>query len=187
MPHSASASSRTCGNAPRSLLPDGSFVDGPPKCAQFGAVSCTSRVVPSSDTRRRPRQNAPAMPGPASGPAAFSNSSRSGAGPSRARALLSASSDGTATVTPRSAQASVPAILRITRPAPMSMNSASPSTKYSVSHAGSIRLRCSRAPAASTASSTASRGNALASTPTEIRSSSPPSSRSARCPALATR
>jgi hypothetical protein len=56
----------------------------------------------------------------------------------------------------------------------MSMNSASPSTKYTVSHAGSIRFRRSRAPAASTAASTASRGNALASTPTEMRSPSTP-------------
>jgi len=162
------------------------LVDGPPNRCQFASVSWQSKVVPSSDTSRSPRQNAPAVPGSASGPAAFSNSSRKGAGPSRARALLSASSDGTATITPRSAQASTPAILRITRAAPMSMNKASASVKYSVSHAGSILLRCSRAPAASMTSSTASRGNALASTPTEIRSSSPPSAAPARCPALAT-
>jgi len=149
-------------------------VDGPPNCCQFAPVSCTSSVVPSSDTSRRPRQNAPGVPGPASTPAAFSNSSRNGAGPSRVRALDSASSDGTTTVTPRSAQASTPASLRITRPAPISMNSASARVKYTVSHAGSSRLRCSRAPAASTASSTAWRGNAFASSPTEIRSPSLP-------------
>src|SRR5512135_3020366 len=186
VPHSASASSRTCGNAPRSLRPSAPLVDGPPNRSQFAPVSWQSSVVPSSDTSRSPRQNAPAMPGRASSPAAFSNSSRSGAGPSRARALDNASSDGTATVTPRSAQASTPAIFRITRPAPISMNKARAREKYTVSHAGSSRLRRSRAPAASTASSTAPRGNAPASTPTEILSPSPPSSRSTRCPALAT-
>ncbi len=187
VPHSARASSRACGNAPRSRLPEASLVDGPPKCSQFAPVSCTSTVVPSSDTRCRPRQNAPGVPGPATSPAVPSNSSRSGPAPSRERALDSASSDGTLTVIPWAAQASVPASLRITRPAPMSMNSASASTKYTVSHAGSIRFRCSRAPAAPMASSTAWRGNALASTPTEIRSSSLPSSRSTCCPALAMR
>ena len=48
-------------------------------------------------------------------PATFSKSSRIGSAPSRARALDSASSDGTATATPRSAHASTPASLRITR------------------------------------------------------------------------
>ena len=143
--------------------------------------------MPSSDTSRSPRHHAPSAPGGATNPATFSNSSRSGPGPSRARALDSASSDGTGTATPRSAQASTPASFRITRAAPRSMNSASPSTKYNVSHAGSILLRCSRAPAASITSSTSSRGNAFASTPTEIRSSSPPSPSRACCPALATR
>ena len=140
--------------------------------------------MPSSDTSRSPRHHAPAAPGGAVNPATFSNSSRSGSAPSRARAFDSASSDGTATATPRSAHASTPASLRITRAAPRSMNNASANVKYNVSHAGSTRRRRSRAPAASITSSTSSRGNALASTPTEILSSRPPSSSRACCPAL---
>jgi hypothetical protein len=107
-------------------------------------------------------------------PATLSNSNRSGSGPSRDRALLTASSDGTVTVAPRPAQATTPASLRITRTAPRSMNSASASVKYNVSHAGSTRRRCSHAPAASITASTSSRGNVFASTPTETRSSRPP-------------
>ena len=101
---------------------------GPPKRAQFAAVSCTSSVVPSTLSTRRPRQNPPGVPAVASGPATASNNSRNGAGPNRARARDSASSDGTATVTPRAAHANVPASLRITRPPPMSMNNANAST-----------------------------------------------------------
>jgi hypothetical protein len=84
------ASSRACGNAPLSRFPEASLVEGPPKCSQLASVSCTSSVEPSSDTRCRPRQNAPAVAGSATSPAAFSNSSRSGPAPSRERALLSA-------------------------------------------------------------------------------------------------
>ena len=142
--------------------------------------------MPSSDTSRSPRHHAPGAPAGATNPATRQNSSRSGSAPSRDRALDSASSDGTATATPRSAQASTPASLRITLAAPRSMNNASASVKYSVSHAGIIRLRCSRFPAASMTSSTSSRGNARARTPTEIRSSRPPSASPACCPALAT-
>src|SRR5665647_1009332 len=47
---------------------------------------------------------------------------------SRARARLSASSDGNTTAGPRAAHDSVPASLRITRPPPMSMNNANAST-----------------------------------------------------------
>jgi hypothetical protein len=122
-------------------------VDGPPNRAQFASQSWASTVVPSSDTSRSPRQNAPGVPGTATAPATFANSSRSGSAPSLARAFDSASSDGTATMMPRSAQATTPASLRITRSAPRSMNNASASVKYNVSHAGSTRLRCSRAPA----------------------------------------
>ena len=74
--------------------------------------------MPSSDTSRSPRQNAPGVPGAATNPATRENSSRSGSAPSRDRALLSASSDGTATASPRSAQLTTPASLRITRAAP---------------------------------------------------------------------
>jgi len=126
--HSASATTRSCGNAPRSRRPWASFVLGPPKRSQFASVSCASSVVPSRLTTRRPRQNAPGVAGPANGPATFSNNSRSGSAPNRARAFDNASSDGILTATPRAAHASVPASLRITRPPPMSMNSASAST-----------------------------------------------------------
>jgi hypothetical protein len=83
------------------------LVDGPPNRFQFASVSRTPSVVPSSDTSRRPRQNAPGVPGPSTR-AGFSNSSRKGAGPGRARALESAPSDGTTTPTPRPAQPSTP-------------------------------------------------------------------------------
>ena len=77
---------------------------------------------------RRPRQKPPGVSGDASGPATDSNNNRIGTGPSRARARLSASSEGSATVTPRAAHDIVPASLRITRPPPMSMNNANAST-----------------------------------------------------------
>ena len=69
------------------------------------------------------------------------------------------------------------ASLAITCPYPQfrPRNSHSASTKYTISRAGSSRRRCSRVPVTSTTSSTSSGGNALVSTPIEIRSGSHPS------------
>ena len=69
------------------------------------------------------------------------------------------------------------ASLAITCPYPQfrPRNSHSASTKYTISRAGSSRRRCSRVPVTSMTSSTSSGGNALVSTPTEIRSGSQPS------------
>src|ERR1035437_9530111 len=50
------------------------------------------------------------------------------------------------------------------------------------SHDGSIRVRCSRAPAASTTGSTVARGNTRANSPNEIRSARASSSLSTFCP-----
>lgn len=68
VPHSASATNRTCGNAPRSRLPSAVLVDGPPNRYQFPSSSWTSSVVPSSDTSPSPRHHAPAAPGGATNP-----------------------------------------------------------------------------------------------------------------------
>jgi len=61
VPHSASTTSRSCGNAPRSLSPSTLLVLGPPNWSQFAAVSWTSNVVPST---RRERERGPMSIGP---------------------------------------------------------------------------------------------------------------------------
>ena len=78
---------------------------------------------------------------------------------------------------PRRWQYRPSASLAITCPYPQfrPRNSHRASTKYTISRAGSSRLRCSRVPVASMTSSTSSGGNALVRTPAEIRSGSHPS------------
>src|SRR5215212_833253 len=84
VPHSTSPTSRTCGNAPWPRPPVGR-----PNAATLAGVSATSRVEPSSAISRHPRYHAPGVAWLANGRATCTNSSRSGAGPSRvlARAL----------------------------------------------------------------------------------------------------
>ena len=81
---------------------------------------------------------------------------------------------------PRRWQYSPSVSLAITCPYPQfrPRNSHNASTKYTISRAGNSRRRCSRVPVTSMTSSTSSGGNALVSTPTEIRSGSQPSGES---------
>src|SRR4029453_3251142 len=81
VPHSTSPTSRTCGNAPWPRPPPGR-----PNAATLAGVSATSSVVPSNATSRQSRYHAPLVAWVASGRATSTNSSRSGAGPSRALA-----------------------------------------------------------------------------------------------------
>jgi hypothetical protein len=78
VPHSAAATTRACGNGPGPAP-----FDGPPSTVRLPGLSGASSTNPSTATFRRPRHHAPAIPSPASGPAACSNSSRSASLPSR--------------------------------------------------------------------------------------------------------
>ena len=80
VPDSAAASHRTCGNAPSRA-----WLDGPPKCSSFAALSGTSDVDPSMDTTRSPQQDTPGASSSPIGPATCSNRNRTGAGPSLPR------------------------------------------------------------------------------------------------------
>ena len=77
VPDSAAATHRTCGNAPSR-----DWFDGRPKCSAFSALSGTSVVVPSMDATRSPQQNTRDAPSAPVGPAACSNSIRTGSAPS---------------------------------------------------------------------------------------------------------
>jgi hypothetical protein len=78
-PHSVNSIARTCGSTPP---------EGIPNAATFSGVSGTSNTVPSTaSTRHRPARNAPGVCVSATGTATCSNTSRTGAAPSRARAL----------------------------------------------------------------------------------------------------
>jgi hypothetical protein len=81
VPHSASPSTRTCGNADPPRL-----AGGRPNAAAFPGVSATSKVVPSKLSSRQPRYHAPWVAGVANGRTAAANSARSGWAPSRLRA-----------------------------------------------------------------------------------------------------
>jgi hypothetical protein len=61
---------------------------GPPNAPRLSAVSGTSSVNPSTAATRIPRQNAPARPGGATGPASRRNSASSTGAPSRCRARV---------------------------------------------------------------------------------------------------
>jgi hypothetical protein len=147
VPHSISASSRSCGPPPA----------GPPNSPAFSAVPGTSIPVPSQATTRSPNANTPAAPAAATGPRSRSNSSSNGFEPSRRRALHSADRDGTGSP----ARCRTPCVSdRITDRYPggpmlsAPLNKHRPSTKYTTTRAGSSRTRFSRHPARSTASST---------------------------------
>ena len=82
VPHSASATTRTCRHAVRSPR----RVAGRPNRASFSSLSGTSNVVPSTATRRQRPYQAPSVDSVAAGLALCSNSALSGSGPSSARA-----------------------------------------------------------------------------------------------------
>ena len=65
---------------------DGSGQPARPSQARFAAVSGASSLTPSMAISRRCPSHAPGAPGAASGAATFSNSSLTGASPSRSRA-----------------------------------------------------------------------------------------------------
>src|SRR5674476_315475 len=88
-PHSANATTRTCGNAPAPRPPPGR-----PNAAAFTAVSGTSTVNPSKATSRRPATCAQPSSRPANGPATRSYRSAITCHPSRERALEIAAGDG---------------------------------------------------------------------------------------------
>src|SRR5450756_1749933 len=88
-PHSANATTRTCGNAPAPRPPPGR-----PNAAAFAAVSGTSTVNPSKATSRRPATCAQPSSRPANGPATRSKRSAITCHPSRERALEIAAGDG---------------------------------------------------------------------------------------------
>ena len=82
VPHSASATTRACGNAACSPL----LTPGRPKAAAFTGVSAISRHVPSTATNRRPASHTPGACAPPIGLATRSNNAANGAEPSRTRA-----------------------------------------------------------------------------------------------------
>ena len=90
VPHSANATTRTCGNADCSPL----LTPGRPNVAAFSALSTTSNVVPSIATSRRPANHAPGVASDATGAATRRNNASTGSGPSRARAWKIADFDG---------------------------------------------------------------------------------------------
>ena len=91
VPHSASATSRACGNADCSPL----LTPGRPNHDAFSTLSATSTVVPSIATNRRPANQRTRHRGTdPSGVATRRNSASTGSGPSRARAWKIADFDG---------------------------------------------------------------------------------------------
>ena len=191
VPDSAAATHRTCGNAPSR-----DWFDGRPKNATFLPLSGTSVVDPSIDTTRSPQQKTPGAPSAPVGPATCSNSIRTGSGPSlprprdseemfgcRHRRPCPASTQPPGSSTPASRSAPrrwwyrLSASLAITCPYPQfrPRNSHGPARNTPSAGPAAAGRRCSRVPVTSMTSSTSSGGNALVSTPTEIRSGSQPS------------
>jgi hypothetical protein len=194
VPDSAAATHRACGNAPSR-----DWLEGRPKNAAFFGLSGTSVTDPSMETTRSPQQNTPGAPSAPVGPATCSNNIRTGSAPSLPRPRDSEEMFGShhwrpppastrppgarrpaSRSAPRRWQYSPSVSLAITCPYPQfrPRNSHNASTKYTISRAGNSRRRCSRVPVTSMTSSTSSGGNALVSTPTEIRSGSQPSGES---------
>jgi hypothetical protein len=193
VPDSAAATHRACGNAPSR-----DWSEGRPKNAAFLSLSGTSVTDPSIETTRSPQHNTPgARPPPSARHVLEQHPHRTGtqlaapAGqrgdvrqPPLAAAPASTRPPGArrpaSKSAPRRWQYSPSASLAITCPYPQfrPRNSHNASTKYTISRAGNSRRRCSRVPVTSMTSSTSSGGNALVSTPTEIRSGSQPSGES---------
>jgi hypothetical protein len=76
---------------------------GPPNAARFTCVSGTSSVNPSTAATRIPRQNAPARPSGATGPASRRNTASITPAPSRCRARVKEDLAGIASSIPSSA------------------------------------------------------------------------------------
>ncbi len=158
VPHSVSATSRSCGPPP--------WVT--PNSRALAGVSAASSPVPSQATSRSPNANAPGVPGAASGPRHKPNSSSKGRCPSRCRALVSAELVGS-TTPGRSRSPLVSHRITDRYPGgPMlsaPLNRHNPSTKYITVRAGSRRRRFSRHPASSITRSTSSGPISPVSTP----------------------
>lgn len=117
MPHPARAGSRTCGQGPCRAS-----VTGRVYAAEFAALSGTLNVVPSSEVRRRFRQNTPGVAGVPCAPRTRPDSTRSAPAPSRERALVSDPVDAGRRFSPRlSGQCSTSS--RSTPPYPTEVNS----------------------------------------------------------------
>ena len=167
VPHSANATSRTCGNADRSPL----AVPGRPKNSSFTALSATSNVVPSIATIRRPARNDPGVSAVANGCATRSNNALTGSNPNRSRAWKIADFDGNFTgSTPGSDHANPSVNNPNTSSYEPSECNAIPIAKYAIVRAGNDRCRCSVRPASAITSSTTSAGNTRVSNPTDTRS-----------------
>ena len=76
---------------------------GPPNAARFTGVSGTSSTNPSTAATRIPRQNAPARPAGATGPASRRNTASITPAPSRCRARVNEDLFGIASSIPSSA------------------------------------------------------------------------------------
>jgi hypothetical protein len=174
-------------------------LEGRPKNAAFFGLSGTSVTDPSMETTRSPQQNTPRRPVRPGRPRHVieQHPHRIGtqlAAPAGQRGDVRQPPLAAAPrihppsrrqapgqqVRPRRWQYSPSVSLAITCPHPQfrPRNSHNASTKYTISRAGNSRRRCSRVPVTSMTSSTSSCGNALVSTPTEIRSGSQPSGES---------
>ena len=194
VPDCAAATHRACGNAPSR-----DWLKGPPKNAAFLSLSGTSVTDPSMKTTRSPQQNTPGAPSAPAGPATCPDNIRTGPAPSLPRPRDSEEMSGSHHWRPPPASTRPPAARRpASRPAPRRWqhrppvslaipcpypqfrprNSHNASAKHTTSQAWNSRRRRSRVPATSMTSSTSSGGNALVSTPTEIRSGSQPSGES---------
>ena len=170
MPHSASATMRTCGNAP----PPGPWREpGRPNACSLAGVSAASQQVPSTATSRSPRQHAPGVAAVASGRAVAANSTRSGVAPSRSRARNSDDLAGTRQVPHRPSSRSPWTRCRSTSRYGAGENSAIASTKYTTSRAGSSRRRCPVRSHAATTRSTTSGGYTQVNTPSPASSGTP--------------
>jgi hypothetical protein len=145
-----------------------------PNAAALAGLSYALMVVPSTATTSSPpRCDQGARPGD-SAEHTRPNSDSSGLSPIRARALASAVVAGTRHPAAASA-ASRPAVTRrITSPYGSADSSAQPSTKYTISRAGSDRSRISHASPSPTASSTRPGGKNQDSTPIPARDSTRP-------------
>ena len=168
VPHSASATSRACGNAACSPL----FTPGRPNHSAFSAVSATSRHGPVDRHQPPPRQpctracrrrraaqppagtappsaRGPAAPGPGRSPT--STAAATTRDQPDAHDSPSVNNDSTSSYEPSEC-----------RPIPIA--------KYAITRAGNDRCRCSVRPAPAITSSTTSGGNTRVSTPTDTRS-----------------
>ncbi|MEV1115530.1 hypothetical protein AB0I91_10715 [Actinosynnema sp. NPDC049800] len=79
VPHSATATTRTCGNAARSPRAADLPLPGRPNRSVFSGAS---NVVPSTASTRQVRYHDPRVVGPGNGFATCSNNAFNGAGPS---------------------------------------------------------------------------------------------------------